>query len=313
VDTVKEALENSERLQTLLEKSKRRRYRLLNKNREYCECSKTIRNQELKQPYPLKRMERGRKRFPILLWLIRARLFLDGVKIIKLNALEIDNVKRPIIFVPTHIGKFDIEVAYSCINEHALLLSGTEERMHGSADGIFLEMNGVNYVDRTDKLDRGNSVKKMQRDLEHGFNLLWFIEGTWNLSANRLVYPLSWSVVKLALQCDAVIVPMGFNQIGKIIYVKFGAPFRPDADREPAESILELRDILATLKWDIYEYIGQTRRDGFFERASLDKEYWERYLYERIREWPMTDLMEEMEYVFQPKSELEKEFGGNRL
>ena len=56
------------------------------------------------------------------------------------------------------------------------------------------------------------------------------------------------------------------------MYVKYGKPFYPDADKDPAESILELRDILATLKWGVYEYIGQTRRDGFIERASLDKE-----------------------------------------
>lgn len=56
------------------------------------------------------------------------------------------------------------KVVYACINEHALLLSGTEDRMHGSIDGYFLEANGVNYVDRNDKSDRKKTVAKMRKD-----------------------------------------------------------------------------------------------------------------------------------------------------
>ena len=39
METVKETIAKSERLQKILEKSKRKRYRLLNKNWEYCETS----------------------------------------------------------------------------------------------------------------------------------------------------------------------------------------------------------------------------------------------------------------------------------
>lgn len=203
--------------------------------------------------------------------------------------------------MPTHIGKFDIEVAFACINEHALLLSGTEERMHGSPDGMFLEANRVNYVDRGHKEDRKNSVIKMKQDLKHGFNLLWFIEGTWNLSANHLVYPLSYSVIKLALECKADIVPIGLNQVNRTMYVKFGEVFRPDEEKELTESIAELRDGLATLKWDIYEYLQE--RQGVVKRNSLDCNYWSDFLTDRVKEWPMTDLEEECNYVFQPKGD----------
>ena len=173
--------------------------------------------------------------------------------------------------------------------------------MHGTMDGWFLDKCGVNYVDRSNKRDRANSVAKMRRDLEHGFDLLWFIEGTWNLSENQLIYPVSWAVVKLALQCNATIVPIGLNQLGKDIYIKFGSPFVVSGEKEFSESILDLRDVLATLKWDIFEYIKETRKDGFITRSELDENYWVDYLYERIKEWPMTDLLEEMEYVFQLK------------
>lgn len=299
--TLKVAIRNSEKLKRVLEKSKRRRYRRLEKNRSYCAKSIERRQCTLEQEYPLKMMEQGRKRFRVLVTLIKIRLMLCRVKIRKLNNFKRSKCKGPIIFVPTHIGKFDIEVAFACINEHALLLSGTEERMHGSLDGIFLEANRVNYVDRDHKEDRKNSVIKMKQDLKHGFNLLWFIEGTWNLSANRLVYPLSYSVIKLALECNADIVPIGLNQVNRTMYVKFGEVFHPDEGKELTESIAELRDTLATLKWDIYEYLQE--RQGVVKRSSLECNYWSDFLTERVKEWPMTDLEEECDYVFQPKGD----------
>lgn len=82
--------------------------------------------------YPLGKTQKGVKRFWILWILMRIRLMLSGVRIKQLNAFINSDVKCPVIFVPTHIGKFDIEVVYSCIKQHALLLSGTEDRMHGS-------------------------------------------------------------------------------------------------------------------------------------------------------------------------------------
>ena len=103
--------------------------------------------------------------------------------------------------------------------------------------------------------------------------------------------------------CKATIVPIGLNQLGKDIYIKFGLPFVVNGEKEFSESILDLRDVLATLKWDIFEYIKETRIDGFITRSELDKNYWSDYLVDRVKEWPMTDLLEEMEYVFHPKEE----------
>lgn len=301
--TLKESINTSIKLQKLLNKSARRKRQKSYKNYKYCQKSKKIRKREIEEKYPLERLKKGRKMFPVMCFFIRLRLILNGVRIKKLNKFKRLNNKYPVIFVPTHIGKYDIEVVYSCIHEHALLLSGTEERMHGTIDGFLLEKNGVNYVDRSDKEDRTIAVKKMQKDLYNGFHLLWFVEGTWNLSANQLVYDISYSVIKLALECKVAIIPIGLNQMGKKIYIKFGDPFFPDPQKNLAESILVLRDQLATLKWQIYEYVAEKTGEGYINRESLDKNYWTDYLTERIKEWPLTDLMEELNYVYHPKDE----------
>lgn len=301
MQTLKTNIHRNHELQKLLEKSKQKRYKMLEKNREHCAGSIKKREEDLNKEYPFEQIRKGRKWFPLLLFLMKFRLVLCGVKIRLLNTFDRKNIAGPVIFVPTHIGKFDIEVVYACIKTHALLLSGTEDRMHGTMDGWFLGKCGVNYVARENKKDRANSVIKMQRDLEHGVDLLWFIEGTWNLSENRLLYPVSWASVKLAGQCNATIVPIGLNQLGKEIYVKFGEPVRISKEQDYSEAILDLKDALATLKWDIFEYVKETRKDGFITRTTLDENYWSDYLIKRVKEWPKTDLLEEMEYVFRPK------------
>ena len=109
-------------------------------------------------------------------------------------------------------------------------------------------------------------------------------------------------------KCSRVpIVPMCFEYVGEECYVKYGNPFSVNEDEEKAEVINRLRDMLATLKWDIFEYIKETREDGYIVRSELRENYWLDYLYDRISEWPITDLEEEMKYVFQPKGVYEAE------
>lgn len=316
-------ISNNVKLQKTLEKSKKKRYKLLRKNMNYVVKSKANRAEQINEPYPILDMKKRKNRFMILCNLMKLRTILSGVKIVEFNSYT-KKSDKPVIFVPTHIGKFDIEVVYECIKEHALLLSGTEDRMHGTLNGYFLEKNGVNYVDRSDKVDRNNAIRKQKMDLENGINLLWFIEGTWNLSENQLVYDTSYAVIKLALECNVEIVPVGLNQIDKKIYVNFGESYKPDSSKELTESIQDLRDKLATLKWQLYEYNEiniqngvsiEDYKNGMYEnkyyctkRCQLNNNYWAEFVRERIKEWPMTDLIEECEYVFQPKDEAYKYF-----
>lgn len=314
---LKVLIENDSELIKTLDKSKKKRYKLLKKNKNYIVKSKKIRERQLDEPYPTAEMKICKKRFKLLCNLMKLRTMLDGVRVIEYNSYKKQSDK-PVIFVPTHIGKFDIEVVYECINEHALLLSGTEDRMHGTLDGYFLEKNGVNYVDRSDKDDRGNSLIKQKRDLENGVNLLWFVEGTWNLSPNQLIYEISYSIVKLALETDVEIVPIGLNQVGKNIYVNFGQPYKPDSQLSLIELIQQLRDKLATLKWELYEYNEanndkkisveeykkmENKKYYYTKRADLPDDYWADFVNARIKEWPITDLMEECKYVFKHKDD----------
>ena len=317
-------LSNNE-LHNALEKSKKRRYNALNKNKEYLVISKQKREQALSMPYPKLEMDKSKKRFIILCELMRVITRLNNMKTYEYNPYK-KKSEKPVIFVPTHIGKYDIEIVYECIREHALLLSGTEDRMHGTLNGWFLEKNGVNYVDRSDKNDRSNAILKQKRDLLNGVNIMWFIEGTWNISENQLIYDTSYSIIKTALECDVEIVPVGLHQIDNKMFVNFGKSYKPDANKDLKELNQELRDTLATLKWELYEYYEAFLKTGvsiedykknidLFKKCSfsskreeIDDDYWAKYIIKRVSEWPITDLIEECDYMYHPKDDAHKFF-----
>lgn len=73
--------------------------------------------------------------------------------------------------------------------------------------------------------------------------------------------------------CNAVIIPIGLNQLKRTVYVKFGNPYYVDSSKSWEESALELRDVMATLKWDIYEHIKQSEKDGYIKRSTGDIGY----------------------------------------
>ncbi len=208
---------------------------------------------------------------------------------------------KPIIFAITHIGKFDIEVATETVKDHYYLLSGDYENMKGTVEEIFLGLNGVVYVREDDKVDRALSKEKMINVLRNGGNMMYFPEGTWNLTENLPVLPLPFGVIDVAMRAGATIIPIGIEQYGKEFYLAVGENFDiGNYDKESIESkitaINDLRNCLATLKWDIWSSISQEISD------SINAETFSSHISERLQEWPGMTLEQFLESGYKPKN-----------
>lgn len=190
---------------------------------------------------------------------------------------------RPVIFAVTHVGKFDIEVISEAIKDHYYLLSGDFEHLQGLPDARFLALNGVIYFNETVREDRRSATERMVRLLQSGANLMYFPEGTWNLSPNLPVLPCYWGIIDVARLGGASIVPVAAEQYGRRFKVNIGSPF--DVERygtdsaEKSRAIRDLRDVLATLKYEIWETVQVRRED-------LHPEDWQRFVADRFAEWP---------------------------
>lgn len=219
----------------------------------------------------------------IILNIYRIKNHLGGFNYELINN-EREKTDRPIIFAVTHVGKFDIEVVSEAIKDHYYLLSGDYEHIQGIIDSPFLSLNGVFYFNEKVKDDRKLVTEKMINHLNDGGNLMYFIEGTWNLSPNLPMLPCYWGIVNIAKQGNAIIVPIAAEQYGKNFKINIGKNFDMMQYEDTIEgkscAINDLRDVLATLKWEIWETEPQLIRE------DIIGDEWTNYVSERFKEWP---------------------------
>ena len=232
---------------------------------------------------------------PLLLKIIKFRNKQAGFEIKTLYDKR-EKTDKPIIFAITHIGKFDIEVASEVIKDHYYLLSGDFENMMGTVEEKFLGLNGVVYIREDDKADRKLSKDKMVSTLKKGGNMMYFPEGTWNLTPNLPVLQCPYGIIEVAMKSGATIVPIGIEQYGNKFITAVGKNF--DVSQygdDKIEAISALRDELATLKWDIWESVPES------EKEKMTAEWFSKHVNDRLKEWPNMPLEQFLECVFKPK------------
>lgn len=256
---------------------------------EMMEKSEYMRKRKQYEQSRLYRMEHRTRviMHPILLCAVTLKNIFSGFKIVTLLNSRVPKTDRPIIFCITHIGKHDIEVCSQVLKKHYYLLSGDFENLHGTSDGIFIELNGIIYLNKYDKEDKTKSKETSIATLKNGGNIMWFPEGIWNLSPNQPVLPLPFGIIEVAIKANAAIVPVAIEQYGKEFYVNIGSIFdvnkyihkHPDEYALKTEAITDLRDEMATLKWQIWE------DRPLCIRLDLSQDYFETFVNERLKEW----------------------------
>jgi lysophospholipid acyltransferase (LPLAT)-like uncharacterized protein len=234
---------------------------------------------------------------PLLLSIIKLRNKSNGFNITKLCDDRIPT-EKPKIFCITHIGKFDIEVVSEAIEDHYYLLSGDFENIRGTIEEKFLGFNGVIYVREDDKEDRKQSKEKMINTLKNGGNLMYFPEGTWNLSPNLPVLQCPYGIIDVAMKSGATIIPVAIEEYEKDFICAIGENFDVDTYTEDDKitALNDLKDKLATLKLKIWESVPINCR------KELKENEFQEFIDERLKEWPNFSLEEFYDRVFKPKN-----------
>lgn len=197
----------------------------------------------------------------LLIPLMKADLYMSGYR---LHVLIDKRIKtdRPTIFCPTHIGGVDIEMAFEAIKKPCWILLGDPRELYKSLDGMMLQMNGWIPLDVLEKEDRTAAKAQMIALLQKGGNLLLFPEGVQNISPNALLGHLFAGAVELAITCGAEIVPMAICRDDKNYYFALGENIRYDecVIENRFQLTSELRDQMATLKWELMEHLPSLHR-----------------------------------------------------
>lgn len=221
----------------------------------------------------------------ILVLIVKIDRLFRRQKIKIVNKAELDSIKTiagPIIFAPTHVGKYDIQVLTEVLWRFRWhLLSGDPYDLPGTVEGWWLKFNGVVYVDRDDKDYRNRAKKNMISLLNNGENMMLYPEGTWNFSQNQPVLPLFRGIADVAVTAQATIVPFGLEVDDRTntYYVMIGDPIAPTG--EPLALLENVRNQMATLKWKMFECLQNNRVS--YDKASRVVE-WNEYIRARLSE-----------------------------
>lgn len=202
---------------------------------------------------------------------------------------EIPQIDGNKIYVMNHSNKHDAPVACEAIKEHVFILVGKQALEF--MDRIFFFLNGVVYVERKDKESKRQGSKQMLRLLQRGNNLLIYPEGTWNMTPSKPMLPLNWGVIDLARNAEVPIIPLVAEYTHELCMVKFGEPIYIDHDVDKTEAIQFIGDVMATLKWEIWESLPIEKRS---ERL---KDEFDLEMRKRVAEYPKLNLEYEMSVV----------------
>jgi hypothetical protein len=228
-----------------------------------------LRQEEFNNNKPFGFMKLRKALHPILIHGLNIMHFFRGQKITIIGDKRIQT-DRPIIFAATHIGWDDIEMIMTVIGEHAYLFWGDPHESYRTMDGFLLNLNGTVIIDTGDKTDRYIGKENSVHLLNLGTNLLIFPEGVWNTSENQLVQYLYSGAAEMAIRSGADIVPVAIMQFNKEFRINIGRNISSDKWRlEQKQSLTDyLREVMASLKWEIYETQEITPRKSIPENAS---------------------------------------------
>lgn len=197
----------------------------------------------------------------LLIWGLRISRLIWAEKLHIVNDKHTDTGK-PLIYAATHIGGHDVEVTFEAIKAHAFAFWGDPGEMYRRSEGALFSFNGAICCDSDHKDDRYIGKETSIRLLKQGGSLLIYPEGAWNIIENQVVMPLYPGTIEIAIRSGAEIVPIAIEQYGKHYYVNIGKNMSLQGKDvcEKQELTYQLRDILCTLKWEIWDRYGHALR-----------------------------------------------------
>lgn len=202
---------------------------------------------------------------------------------------EHPSVLNNCIYVSNHSCKWDFQYLVEAMDKHFIVLAGTQRMTFIDRFGVI--WNGVVWVDRKNKKSKNSSKARLMKLLRKGKSLLIFPEGTWNLEPSTIMLPLHWGVIEMAQQTGVPIVPVVLEYRNSKCFVKFGTPVNIDSCADKSVSIVQLRDNMATLRWNIWEQFPVEKR------SDIPEDYWSMEVKRRLDEYVLLDYEYEMSCV----------------
>ncbi|MCL2188925.1 MAG: 1-acyl-sn-glycerol-3-phosphate acyltransferase [Defluviitaleaceae bacterium] len=206
---------------------------------------------------------------------------------------------KPTIYAATHVIYNDVPIFLAHLPQHAYLLLAIEsyENSPSRLEHFVLWLYGVIIVRRDNKESRKTAFEKMVRVIKNNGSILLFPEGLINFSPNMLIQPINWGAVKLASATGANLVPAAINETETTHQIIIDEPFNYTDYTDLQQATTGLRDVMATL---IYELIKMTTQ---INRTEVTDEMWLSHIHKQYKHRKVFDQGLEETFLYRPKGE----------
>lgn len=165
--------------------------------------------------------------------------------------------------------------------------------------------------------DRANVKVAIDQILENSINLLWFYEGSWNLSCNKPYYDGSFHMVQAAIDNNALVIPVSYDLIKNKIFKRSVVMVSDPIDfrkiygnkkltiEEKKEGLDIIKGAIGNNLFNIWEKYCKVSKDELykkygkkpnieddlthdFKKESNIKSYFDKYMNDVLKEWYFT-------------------------
>ncbi len=210
------------------------------------------------------------------------RVYRQIARSVRKYEIDIDYSNYPssndggVIFACNHSNSHDFYTIQEVFIHNVIVFAGSEGLDLPSR--ILFKLVGTVLIDRSNKPSCAKGVEHLIKHLHAGKNIVIFPEATWNIHPSKLLLPMKLGVIKIAQRSERPIVPVIFDYVECLspcnnemdiiekCVVRFGTPIFVGKTDNHIDKLDELREQLATIRWNIWE------SGGLFKREEIDVE-----------------------------------------
>ena len=181
-----------------------------------------------------------------------------------------------VIFAFTHQGILDNFVWLPVTDKHCFILHGAEVNKLL----LLCQLNtGLVLVKKGDLQNNLNAKLDTIRLLLEGHSIVWFPEGTWNLSPNKLHLPMRYGFLDAARKAGRPVVPAVIEYTYDTstakecitqINIRYGKPIFVEINDSLSDKLEEYQEAISTMRYELIEAKGLAKRSDVSSRDYIN-------------------------------------------
>ena len=221
--------------------------------------------------------------------LIKVASKIKDYEIVYLNDLEVPD--ESFIIATNHKGFNDLPILLEVIKVPFHFLAANDIPMPPGVRILF-KLLGAVLINRNNRDGKRCGLEQMSKICAKGYYGAIYPEAVNNFTDSLPLYPFWPGIIDVAKNSDKPILPIVTFDRGNKVYVKYGSLHRINVLDDREEASLALRDVMATLLWEIWETFPiSTREDVLreYEPPNLTRgdikfvpEYESKFIYRPI-------------------------------